>query len=355
MRTYSEILQSMYDKYEERTHTRPDKASDIGIRMEVLAGEIFSAQTELNWLKTQMFPQTATGEYLDRFAFQRGLTRKQGTKASGEVEFYLPELLGYDVEVPCGTVCATGGEGSVRFITTEAVTIKSGRLSTLVPVEALTEGENSNVAGKEINILVTPVVGIDHITNDYSMTGGSDIESDEQLRSRILESYTNIPNGTNKAFYVKTAMETEGVAAVGIIPLNRGPGTVDVLIMSQDGEPTSELFNKVRARLEEQREINVDIQVGALKKAGVNTYVYVESKKGYDFSEVQANCINAVKKYFSLIGAGETVYLSGIGKFINEAEGVKNYTFIRTLCSDTEIPADSIAVPNIISVTEREI
>lgn len=353
MQTYEEILKRMYDKYEEKTETRPDRASDIGVRMEVLAGEIFSAQTEIYWLKNQMFPHTATGEYLDMHALQRGLTRKQGTKAVGEVEFYLPEILSYDVEVPEGTICATSGENPVRFVTTESVTIKSGRLATLAPVEALTVGESGNVVAKEINVMVTPVAGIDKVVNDYKMTDGSDIESDEQLRARVLESYVNIPNGTNKAFYIKSALEVEGVSAVGVIPKNRGVGTVDVFIMSQSGEPSQSLLDKVQAHLSELREINVDVEVKALRKSGVNVYAYLGIKKGYDFEEVKENCIASVKEYFSLLSAGETVYLSDMGQYIAKVEGVLNYTFMRNFADDVEIRGDCVAVPALFYLEER--
>lgn len=353
MQTYEEILKRMYDKYEEKTHTRPDSASDIGIRMQVLAGEIFSAQTELEWLKNQMFPHTATGEYLDRYALQRGLSRKQGVKAVGEIEFYLAELSKNDVEIPKGTICATRGEDSVRFITTESVTIKSGRLATLAPIEALNIGKNGNVAAKEITVLVTPVVGIDHIQNDYKMTDGSDEENDEQLRLRVLDSYVNIPNGTNKAFYKKSALEVEGVSAVGVIPKNRGVGTVDVFVMSQNGEPSDALLNKVKEHLSELREINVDIEVKPLQKSGVNVYAYLGIKKGYDFETVRENCNASLNEYFSLLDAGETVFLSDVGEYIMKAEGVLNYTFVKNFASDVKISSDHIAVPGLFYLGER--
>ena len=56
MQSYGEILNRMTDYYREKTGTEPDRASDIGIRMEILAGEVFKAYSEMNWLKNQMFP-----------------------------------------------------------------------------------------------------------------------------------------------------------------------------------------------------------------------------------------------------------------------------------------------------------
>lgn len=353
MRSYEEILQSMFDRFEEKTGNQPDKASDIGIRMEVLAGEIFSVQTEIVWLKNQIFPHTATGEYLNLHARERGIERKRGTKSSGEVTFYLAELLSYDVTVPKGTVCASTGENSARFETTEEVTIKSGRLATNAPVQALTEGENGNAAKQEITVLVTPVPGVDHILNDYKLENGSDAESDESLRKRVLDSYVNISNGTNKAFYIKSALEIEGVTAAGVVPRNRGMGTVDVFIMTADGAPSAAMIKKVKNHLDSLREINVDIEVKPLGRSTVNVYVCISVKNGYDFNTVRQECTSAINKYFAELGAGENVYLSDIGEYLQHVEGVKNYSFESHFTNDTEISEDSIAVPNSISITER--
>ena len=87
METYDEIYTRMKEKYEDESAYEIDPASDIAIRLKVLAGEIYNAQCSLEWLKRQMFADTATGEYLDLLAQQRGITRKAATKASGQLTF----------------------------------------------------------------------------------------------------------------------------------------------------------------------------------------------------------------------------------------------------------------------------
>ena len=68
MESYDSILKRMEDAYEEKSGCRPEAVSDIGLRLRVLAGEIYRAQEQVAWLKRQAFPQTAEGEYLDRHA-----------------------------------------------------------------------------------------------------------------------------------------------------------------------------------------------------------------------------------------------------------------------------------------------
>lgn len=354
MKDYDEILSRLKADYEEKTGTLPDKASDIGIRLSVLSGELFSLYAQLYWLQNQMFPSTAEGEYLERHAAQRGLTRKSGTKAVGEVDFYLPYLMNEDVEVPQGTVIATEGADSVRFETDETIIIRAGTLAGHAYITALEEGENGNVAEQTITVLVTPVARVTRVQNDYRTELGSDIETDEELRRRVLDSFVRIPNGTNGAYYLNEALAVEGVTAAGVIPRNRGAGTVDVFIAGPSGTPSLSLINRVKQRLQSAREINVDVEVAALTFVPCNVYLEMSVIKGYDFEEVKNNCIDAIEQYFSTLGGGETVYLSSVGKAVSSVEGVKDFTFVGQLMHDMAMSASSAARCGTVSITERD-
>lgn len=354
MDKYEEILAKMQNKYKELTGTDPDEASDIGIRLKVLAAELLSAYAELNWMKQQMFPHTASGVYLDMHADQRGITRKEGAKATGEVEIFLSYAVNYDVTIRQGTILSTSGTNPVRFETTEDVTITSGRLSTLARIIALEKGADGNVAEQTINQLATPISGISSVTNFARTENGADAEDDESLRKRILESFSNVSNGTNKAFYRAEALAVEGVASVGVIPRNRGVGTVDVFIADANGESPRELQNAVASRLQTAREVNVDISVRTLEIIPVDVYLTLETKDGYDFDVVKANCETAIRQYFNTLQGGQTVYLSDIGEAVTHVEGVKNYTFVHQRAYDTEISEDKAARCGEITITERE-
>lgn len=89
METYDTILKRMQEKFQSLSGYSADDASDIGIRLKVLAGEIFSMQSYAEWLKRQMFVQTAGGEQLDYHAGQRGLSRKAAQFAQGVLLFQL--------------------------------------------------------------------------------------------------------------------------------------------------------------------------------------------------------------------------------------------------------------------------
>lgn len=352
LKTYDEILNSMKEKYRALTDTDPDEASDIGIRLAVLAGEIFSLQTEVSWLKNQMFPDTASGEYLDLHAESRGLSRKEGSKSSGDIIFWTNGSAD-DIVIPEGTVCATSGSNPVRFVTLEEAVIPAGRLFANASAQAVTIGASGNVKSNAVTVLVTSISGVSSVSNS-SFSGGSDVETDEQLRARIIDSFVNLSNGTNKAFYIKSAMEVNGVTAVGVVPRNRGAGTVDVFITNAQGNPPQSLINEVREKLEQQREINVDIEVKALTLVRKDIYLKFTCRKGYNLAAVTQECEAAIREYFSTLAAGETMYVSDMGEYVLGVEGVKNYTINSDVLKNFTVDDDSILVPNNIYLTGEQ-
>lgn len=235
--TYESILSRMQGRFQELAGFPADDASDIGIRLKVLAGELFSACTNLDWLKRQVFPQTAQGVQLDYHAQQRGIQRKSAVRSQGTLEFSREAALLYDVTIPEGTVCAVSQEEGLRFVTTRKGILKAGDFSVSVPAASEEGGAQANAAAETIKVLVTPPPGVTAVTNRDAFTGGADGESDEELRERVLESCRNIPNGTNSAFYREFALQYEGVYSAAVSPRARGTGTVDVYVASRGMSP----------------------------------------------------------------------------------------------------------------------
>jgi uncharacterized phage protein gp47/JayE len=78
-----DILAGMKQRYRELAGCDSDEASDIGIRLRVLAKELHEIEVRMSELRKQVFPQTSTGDYLDRHAACRGLTRKTAAENGG--------------------------------------------------------------------------------------------------------------------------------------------------------------------------------------------------------------------------------------------------------------------------------
>lgn len=330
----------------------PENESDIMIRMRVLAGEIFNQRAYADYIMRQMFPATAEGTYLDAHAAQRNLTRKSATKAVGRVTFSTDAEEHGDILIPGGTVVCTVGDMR-RFVTNYDVTLSSGEQSANAGVTAAEAGSAYNAGIGTVGIIVTPVLGIDRVANTARFSGGSDAESDAELRARISDSFKNISNGTNAAYYRAVAMSVNGVYSASAVGRVRGTGTVDVYACAKGSTLSYAKLQEIQNLLNEARELNVDVKVFSPTAVSVNLYIKLSVAEGYDFSTVAEEVKNAVTAYINDLGIGHDVLLSDVGEIIYHIGGVSGYKFLESYGSDRTISDDQYTVAKNILVRDE--
>ena len=89
--TYDEILNSMKIEFAGEKGEAVKELSDIEARFKAVASEIYSVSAYGDYIMKQSFPQTATGEFLDRHAELRSITRKTASYAKGAITVYRTE------------------------------------------------------------------------------------------------------------------------------------------------------------------------------------------------------------------------------------------------------------------------
>ena len=343
---YNEILGRMNDKFEELSGYSPERVSDIGIRLKLLAGEIYSLCTEIDGIKKQMFPHTATGEYLDRHAGQRGLSRIKGNKATGFVVFRLNAPLDHDMTIPRGTVCSNS-DGSLRYVTMNDDTIPRETSYKLIECEAEDSGERYNIGRGNVTVIMTYFsVGLS-ITNATSFIGGTDDESDEELRRRIADSYLNTPNGANAEYYINLAKNVDGIKSATVT--SASAGSLTVCVGGEGDVPSNEEYQNVCNVLNAGRPFGINLTVTRPQLVTVNVTAEIDVKNGYYANEVIANATIAITNFFNRLAVGEKVKLAALGNVIYETDGVYNYEFVGM--SDTSISSGQLAKLGTISVT----
>lgn len=203
-----EELNAIYERmcaiFAEEAGFVPNDGCDAMVRLYALASEVQSLLAQADWVLDQSFPQTAVGQYLDYHAETRALTRLPAAKAAGVLRFSAPSAAVTDYEIEQGSVAMTSG--GVRFETTEKATLAKGETYVDVPASAVEAEASGNAIAGAIHLMSVYPVGITQCTNPEAFSGGSDEESDEKLRERVLESYKRLPNGANAAFYEQEAM-----------------------------------------------------------------------------------------------------------------------------------------------------
>ena len=349
MKETNEIYSEMAEELERKTGVSLSSGGEMALRLYAVAAELSSLWAQVEWTKKQSFPQTASGENLDLHAYARGLERTTSVAASGNIRFETDEIRSENITIAPGTVClnAAGAE----FVTIASAVISVGELYCIAPATARAEGKTGNVPANSVVFMSLAPVGVVKCYNPAAFSGGADAESDESLRARVLASYASLPNGSNKAYYESVALDTEGVAAVCVLPRARGLGTVDIIIASPSGIPPTTLVSSVKSKFEKQREICVDVAVSSPTSVTVPVSVAVAVEEGYTFASVAADVKAALEEYFSGILLGKNVLRAKLGYVIFGVKGVKNYS-ISLPAADISISAGQLPLAGTITVTE---
>ncbi|MBR1659910.1 MAG: baseplate J/gp47 family protein, partial [Oscillospiraceae bacterium] len=210
MRTINEIYEALVQDLVTAGGVVPVEGGDLALRLRAVAAEIFTLEGQADFVTRQSFPQTAVGEYLDRHAALRGLSRGSAQNARGTLRFYLDAAVDGAIAIPAGSECITAAGAS--FVTTEAAEIPEGSLYCDAAAEATRAGSAGNVpAGSGTYLRNAPAV-VRGVTNPAPFAGGTEVESDSALRVRILGSYRSLPNGANAAYYQRRVQEQGAVA-----------------------------------------------------------------------------------------------------------------------------------------------
>lgn len=322
--TVESLTRTMEQAFEEQAGYPAGTATDVGIRIRTLAGELYALYSRLEFFRRQSFPSTAGGAYLDEHARMRGLARKAAGTAAGEVLFYRGRseeaarvdydplkdpLLSAPVEIPKGTICSTSGTDPRQFVTTQACGMAAGEWEVSAPVQAAASGRSYNAAPGAVNTVVNAPQGITGVINRGYLYGGADEESDAALRRRIEQSYSSRDNGVNARYYQEKAMAFEEVVSAGVLPRVRGDGTVDVVIRTHTNEG-QELIDRITREIEANRELCCDVQVRYAAEHRVQIVLDVTAYYGSDREQTALRCRSAVDRYVDALAVGEPMRLS---------------------------------------------
>jgi uncharacterized phage protein gp47/JayE len=253
----------------------------------------------IDWLALQLLPDTAETEWLDRHG-QIWLTN-----ADGSIGRKGPTLAQ-------GTVTLTGTNGTyvpkgsllsnrrVEYETIEFIVI--GDDPTEVKIRAVEGGTIGNMLPSDPIVLISSVEGADRDATVLSLDGGTDEETDDELRMRVLLRIREPPMGGDKTDYVEWALAFPGVTRAWSFPNEMGIGTVTVRFMmddlraSDDGFPKLVDIEQVRRYLDTVRPVAIkDFFVEAPIPYLINMTIYGLDE---DSERTRAAIEDAMRKQF---------------------------------------------------------
>lgn len=350
-RTYEEILNSLKSKYFDESSQRVAAGSELEKRFEAVASELFAISCYCDFVFRQSIVQTATGEYLDMHAANRDVTRKQAQKATGTLTFSLAEALENDVVIGEGTICSVTDKPYLQFETTERAVITAGELSADAQAVALDNGAQFNVPSGSVTVMVNAPVGVYSVTNGVAFSGGYDTETDEALRSRVINTFRLPSNGLSKSSVENSVMKLEDITDCRV-PDADTPGEIKVYVTTRSGA----LSNELKARIIKAvgfAEITGARVVSALAQAqsfSLTVDIYVNY--GADRNAVSSSVEAAVRSVVGALRIGDSLDLSKVSRAVLKTEGVESFNIYspsatgnKIVCSTgKKISLDSLAV-----------
>lgn len=228
-------LAELYARWIADVQSRIEGAS-AAIRRSVLAvlgaaltAAIHSIYALAQEIGKQSVPYTATGSQLEGWASLWGLARRTAGLATGTA--VATGTPGAEVPADASLVSAAGQE----YVVLDGVFLDGAGEATL-NLEAVEAGSGGNLAAGEVLSFVSAPEGVNTTAtvDAGGLAGGSDIESDDQLRARLMQRIQNPPHGGNDGDYIFWAQSVTGVEQAWVFPLYSGAGTVRVYIAEAD-------------------------------------------------------------------------------------------------------------------------
>lgn len=305
-----------------------------------IAVEFARTYMEFEHILNILFVTDSYGEYLDKRANEFGIYRKMGTKANGIVRIYGAE----DIVIPRNATLTTNT--GLIFIVSRQDYIKEEYVDLVV--EASEIGEIYNIDANELwSTTISDGVNtieVNRIENTSKFVGGVEIESDEQLRERILEQARNPATSGNEQDYINWCKEIDGVFNVTVRPLWNGPNTVKLIISDEDKQPLPEsIVTKCDEYIQSIRPIGANVTVS-------NPSIFYVDISITAYTSMNTEDIKNQIKYVTVENlkyCTDRIRLNSLGAEYLSIEGMidyDNFTINGSSNSILNIPVDHVAV-----------
>ena len=305
-----------------------------------IAVEFARTYMEFEHILNILFVTDSYGEYLDKKANEFGIYRKMGTKANCIVRVYGSE----DTVIPRNATITTNT--GLVFIVSRQDYIKEEYVDLLV--EASEIGEIYNIEVDELwSTSISDGVNtieVNKIENTSKFVGGVEIESDDQLRERILEQARNPATSGNEQDYINWCKEIDGVFNVTVRPLWNGPNTVKLIISDEDKQPLPEtIVTKCDEYIQSIRPIGANVTVSNPSIFHVDVSITVYTSMNSEDIKNQIKYVTVENlKYCT-----DKIRLNSLGAEYLSIEGMidyDNFTINGSSNSVMNIPVDYVAV-----------
>ena len=208
-----------------------------------------------------------------------------------------------------------------------------------------------------------PLDGVVSVTNPKAITGGTEVETDDDYYARIqLANETeNLSWIGNDSDYQRWALSVDGVGACIVVPAWEGPGTVKLVLVDANGDPANEelcdaVYDYIVSPEDRSRRI-LPTGTAKLTVVGAETVELNYTCTGLDY-DAEATSLEQIKTDFQK--AIEEVYLRAKGtgnlvyhqaeSLITDLPGVNDYETFKINGQEEDIPLSQEEYPKTASL-----
>ena len=285
--TYEGIMARMLDRVRsEFPQVDTREGSLVYTAVAPAALELAIMYTELDRVLDETFAETASLEYLEKRAKERGISQRAASPAVMKAEF--------DVDVPIGT----------RFNLNEYNYVVTG--TNQLTCETPGSAPNS-VFGTLTPI--DPITGLNSASITECIIPGEDEEDVEALRTRYFDSLGMQSYGFNAKQYREVVNDMDGVGATKVTPAANGAGTVGIVILDSEYKaPSSTLVETVQTALDPVTNsgeglglapIGHRVTVNGAVNSPINITCAFEYVPTYTWDAIKEDAYTALDEYFT--------------------------------------------------------
>jgi uncharacterized phage protein gp47/JayE len=278
---------------------------------------------------------TATGAFLDLIAELFGVFRLPEQAAASfsderNVRFYVNSgTLAAKIPtkvIPAGTtVNATGGFPA--YVVLEDVPFSDVATEAFVGVVSSGVGPNQNVGKNEL--VNTDLAAVDVlVTNDQAISTAVDVETDEQLRSRLADAMFTRVSG-NRASLAEAVNIVPGVSEIRMVSHKNGPGTVEITIIPVSNNINERVLTIARANLDEVRAAGTFVDIRGPRFVPVEITILLRYQTTVGEGEkpgLRQQAQQAILEYLSSLRLGQTFIVKEmIQRVLDVSDGILDF------------------------------
>lgn len=318
----------------------PLRRSDAEVYARAYAGAVHGVNGHIEYLERNMLPDLCDEQWLLRHAGMKKCPRKEAQPAAGWLRI---SGVSDGITVSAGAVAVYQGSNPIQYVATEAATSSGGVLR--LPITCSETGYHTNLDDGEGLILSEPVAGLSSSGVADSVQGGTDLESIDDWRTRVLDRWYFTPQGGSDTDYQVWAEEVPGVTRAWCYRRWMGAGTVGVFLVDDNSEalvPSAAIIAAARQHIEPK----VPVAAAELYLLGINIKrVAHRIKVTPDTPVVRAAVTAAMREFYRREGGPEqTIAPSRLSEAISAANGEYKHQLLAPVAEFTTAKGEVVAL-----------